>query len=216
MFCIKCGTEIPDDSSFCPECGRSVAQATASGGGASQPPPAPAPPQFPRAIAPAARATDGFRVAIAVGSIVGAALIFIGTFLPWVSTAQYFGTEFTANGFDGGYVTDPDDGENGVDGILTLVISLAAGGLAAHYLHRRSVWSSLGILALGTAASGVGGYNIGKIIYEFSEALGVSRNDALDYVGEGLYAVIAGGVVMAITALVGLAGAQPSQGGRGR
>lgn len=36
MFCSKCGSEIPDDSAFCPECGDQLA-----GGEAPQPVPGP-------------------------------------------------------------------------------------------------------------------------------------------------------------------------------
>ena len=207
MFCASCGVRLADDSVFCHDCGTPI---TPTPRGAQQP--AQATGTSPETLGPSvaasaatARPLDGFRVAIAVGTLAGAVLIVIGTFLPWAN-ATFFGVEVNRNGFDGGYVTDWGD-TDGKDGVLTLVMATGAAGLSVLYLNKRSGWVSLGIFGLGWGAAAVGGHNLKLLIDDIRDNLGVSQGDALDYVGEGLYVVIVGGIVTAVVALVGLVGA---------
>src|SRR3990172_2742205 len=151
------------------------------------------------------RPLDGFRLAITVGVLIGSVLIFVGTLLPWEGVDTR-GAEVNLNGFDVGYVTDWRD-TDGKDGVLTLLMATSAGGLSVLYLNRRNAWASVGIEGLGLGAVVVAVHNLMMLSDDIRESLDISGGDAFDYVGEGLYIVMVGGVVTAVVAFVGLVGA---------
>jgi hypothetical protein len=125
---------------------------------------------------------------VGVAVIVGAALAAIGCFVAWVDVQG-----FTANGFDGGYVTSLGDGD-GKDAWLILAIAAAAALLGVLHFKARNSLAGLAIIALGAAIVGIGGYNLWKV---FDAA------DSIKYIGMGLYVTIAGGLVTALAGLLG-------------
>jgi hypothetical protein len=125
---------------------------------------------------------------VGIAVIVGAALAAIGCFVAWVDIQGY-----TANGFDGGYVTSLGDGD-GKDAWLILAIAAAAAALGVLHFKARNSLASLGLIALGVAIVGIAGYNVWKI---------VDLSDSMKYVGIGLYLTIAGGLVTALAGLLG-------------
>lgn len=219
MYCSQCGTQVPDDSVFCQECGAKIEVAetqdelAVTPSGPAPPPTVDQPARRPvdrpaskdfTAPRPAARQTF-----TGVAVIAGAVLAVIGSLLTWADLELV-----TFNGFDVGYLTDPEEGL-GNDGLFVLVIGLIVGVLAAHYFYGRNALASLAVIGLGLAAAGIGAYNMGKLIQEtqaFCDEIGASDCDALQVVGEGIYFTIAGGAVIAVAGLVGLirAVAQPS------
>jgi len=198
MYCARCGTQIPDDSEFCYNCGAQVVgverekrKRAAETGEAYAAPVAPAPTPAPQAVRPAPRTVGAATLAqpqVGIAVIVGAALAAIGCFLAWVDVQG-----FTANAFDGGYVTSLGDGD-GKDGMLILPLALAAAALGVLHFKARNSLASLGLIALGVVIVGIAGYNIWKI---------VDLSDSMKYVGIGLYLTIAGGVVTALAGLFG-------------
>ena len=211
MFCNQCGTELAREAVFCHICGApriGVPQVPAE----AHEPELPAPVAAPAVgVAVPSRPNDGIRGGIAAGAAIGAVLILIGAILPWYSLAPE-GTVFEQNGFDFGYATDPGDGESGIDGALALVVSFIVIGLAMIYLYTGSGWASLGMIALGLAAGAVGGYDFLKVIDDAKETYRVSGNEALEFVGEGLYLMITGGIILAVTGFAGLGAAQAPRG----
>jgi hypothetical protein len=193
VFCSSCGTQVPDGSLFCHSCGARMAPRPSTQASADSPA------QRAVAMAPAAGLkADAFQIAVGVVVLAGAVLAIIGTILPSIDL-DFLGN---ANLFDWGYLTDVRDG-NGKDGILILVGSLAAGALALHYFFARSALASFAILLLGVGIGALAGYNLGRLLKDAHDDLGLSGGDLLDIVGEGMYLTIAGGVVVALAALVG-------------
>ncbi len=212
MFCSRCGTQIPDDSEFCHNCGAQIVgverekrKRAAEAGEAVPEPVAPAPqavapapaPQAaapapaPQATRPAPRTVGAATLPqpyVGIAVIVGAALAAIGCLVAWVDVLGY-----TANGFDGGYVTSLGDGD-GKDGLLILPIAAAAALLGALHFKGRNSLASMGLIALGAAIVGIAVYNLWEI-YDFT--------DSLEYVGIGLYMIIVGGLVTALAGLFG-------------
>jgi hypothetical protein len=196
MFCARCGTQIPDDSEFCYNCGAQIVgverekrRRAAESGEVYTEPVAPTP--VPQAERPAPRTVGAATLAqpyVGIAVIVGAALAAIGCLLPWV---DFLG--ITANAFDGGYVTSLGDG-NGKDGLLILPIALVAAVLGGLHFKGRSSLASMAFIALGAAIAGIAGYNLWKI-YDAA--------DSLKYVGIGLYMTIVGGLVTALAGLFG-------------
>ena len=212
MFCSQCGVEVADAAAFCRKCGASLRDDVAPP--APQPveqqPPAqqvyqqPTPQQ--QVVAqqrPAATqtmrhtlgATKPVQPAIGVAVMIGSALAVIGTMLPWIDFAGA-----TANGFDGGYLTGSSMGD-GNDGIVILLLGLAAGALAVHYFMKPNPLLSLGSLILGAAAAGVAGYNLVRLISDIRDGCGGCN--VMDYLGFGLYVSIAGGAIAAGAAFIG-------------
>jgi hypothetical protein len=220
MYCSRCGTQVPDDSVFCHECGARVASAEAQ---EEQPtaPVGPAPP--PRTAETARHATEGpppgvagtaparaGHTAIGVAVIVGAGLAILGCLLTWADLALV-----KMNGFDVGWLTDPEEGL-GSDGVLVLVVGLAAGGLGLYYFYGRNALAGVAIVALGIGATAIAGYNLAKIVQDanaFCDENYISDCNAIDAVGEGIYVVIVGGAITAIAGLAALAriSTQPSR-----
>jgi hypothetical protein len=206
MFCPQCGVEVAEAASFCRKCGGSLRDDVA--------PPAPQPveqqpapqqvyqqpaPQQQPAATQTMRHTLGttkpVQPAIGIAVIVGAALAVIGTMVPWI---DFMGA--TANGFDGGYLTGSSMGD-GNDGIVILLLGLAAGALAVHYFMKPNPLLSLGSLALGAAAAGVAGYDLVRLISDIRDGCGGCN--VMDYLGFGLYVSIAGGAIAAGAAFMG-------------
>ena len=196
MYCARCGTQIPDDSEFCYSCGAQIVgverekRRSAAESGETIPQPV-APTPAPQAVRPAPRTVGAATLAqpyVGIAVIVGAALAAIGCFVAWVDFMGY-----TANGFDGGYVTSLGDGD-GKDGLLILAIAAAAAVLGGLHFKARNSLAGLAIIALGAAIVGIAGYNLWKVF---------DAMDSMKYVGIGLYMPIAGGLVTALAGLLG-------------
>jgi hypothetical protein len=196
MFCARCGTQIPDDSEFCYNCGAQIAgverekrRRAAESGEVYTEPVAPTP--VPQAARPAPRTLGAATLPqpyVGIAVIVGAALAAIGCLLPWV---DFLG--ITANAFDGGYVTSLGDGD-GKDGLLILPIAVVAAVLGGLHFKGRNSLASMGLIPLGVAIVGIAGYNLWKMY---------DAMDSMEYVGIGLYMTIVGGLVTALAGLFG-------------
>jgi hypothetical protein len=203
MFCPQCGVEVADAAAFCRKCGASLRDDVA--------PPAPQPveqqpapqQQIMTQQRPAATqtmrhtlgATKPVQPIVGIAVMIGSALAVVGTMLPWIDFAGA-----TANGFDGGYLTGSSMGD-GNDGIVILLLGLAAGALAVHYFMKPNPLLSLGSLILGAAAAGVAGYNLVRLISDIRDGCGGCN--VMDYLGYGLYVSIAGGAIAAGAAFMG-------------
>jgi len=207
MFCSQCGVEVADAAAFCRKCGASLRDDVAPPAPQpveQQPAPQqvyqqPAPQQRPVAAQTAARQPAGAAKAvqpgIGIAVMIGAALAVIGTMIPWL---DFMGA--TANGFDGGYLTGSSMGD-GNDGIVILLLGLAAGALAVHYFMKPNPLLSIGSLILGAAAAGVAGYNLVRLISDIRDGCGGCN--VMDYLGYGLYVSIIGGAIAAGAAFMG-------------
>jgi hypothetical protein len=133
--------------------------------------------------------------------LIGVALAIAGCLMPWARLGF-----LDANAFDFGYITDVSEGSAGNDGIIVLLLGLAAGGLGIHYFVGRVPLASLGILLLGAGIAAVASYNLAGIIIDVNDFCDdcVTGWGWQEYVGAGIYLTIAGGVIMAIAALVGM------------
>jgi hypothetical protein len=203
MFCPQCGVEVADAAAFCRKCGASLRDDVA--------PPAPQPveqqpapqQQIMTQQRPAATqtmrhtlgATKPVQPIVGIAVMIGSAMAVVGTMLPWIDFAGA-----TANGFDGGYLTGSSMGD-GNDGIVILLLGLAAGALAVHYFMKPNPLLSLGSLILGAAAAGVAGYNLVRLISDIRDGCGGCN--VMDYLGYGLYVSIAGGAIAAGAAFMG-------------
>ena len=203
MFCPQCGVEVADAAAFCRKCGASLRDDVA--------PPAPQPveqqpapqQQIMTQQRPAATqtmrhtlgATKPVQPIVGIAVMIGSALAVVGTMLPWIDFAGA-----TANGFDGGYLTGSSMGD-GNDGIVILLLGLAAGALAVHYFMKPNPLLSLGSLILGAAAAGVAGYDLVRLISDIRDGCGGCN--VMDYLGFGLYVSIAGGAIAAGAAFMG-------------
>jgi hypothetical protein len=144
---------------------------------------------------PASGPAGPVQPAIGIAVIVGSAIAVVGTVIPWLDFAGA-----TTNGFDGGYLTG-GSASDGNDGIVILLLGLAAGALAVHYFMKPNALLSLGSLVLGAAAAGVAGYNLFKLIADIRDACGGCN--VMDYLGFGLFTTIVGGAVAAVAAFIG-------------
>ena len=203
MFCSQCGVEVADAAAFCRKCGASLRDDVA--------PPAPQPveqqpapqQQIMTQQRPAATqtmrhtlgATKPVQPIVGIAVMIGSAMAVVGTMLPWIDFAGA-----TANGFDGGYLTGSSMGD-GNDGIVILLLGLAAGALAVHYFMKPNPLLSLGSLILGAAAAGIAGYNLVRLISDIRDGCGGCN--VMDYLGYGLYVSIAGGAIAAGAAFMG-------------
>jgi hypothetical protein len=157
--------------------------------------------QQPAGAPVARRPFTGFQAVqpvVGIVAIAGAALAAIGSFVPWIDIEGR-----TGNGFDIGYITDSSGGGN--DGLLVLLLALAAGALAIHYFMQVKKpllpLLSLGTLVLGVAAAAVAGYDFIKV-YKDLKDLGASS--PMDYISFGLYLGFFGGLAAAAAAFMGL------------
>ena len=212
MFCSQCGVEVADAAAFCRKCGAplrdDVAPPPAPQPVEQQPAPQqvyqqPAPQQVMTQQRPAATqtmrhtlgTTKPVQPIVGIAVMIGSALAVIGTMIPWI---DFMGA--TPNGFDIGYLTDSSGGGN--DGIVILLLGLAAGALAVHYFMKPNPLLSLGSLILGAAAAGIAGYNLVRLISDIRDGCGGCN--VMDYLGFGLYVSIAGGAIAAGAAFMGL------------
>jgi hypothetical protein len=120
---------------------------------------------------------------------IGAVLVIIGAFLPWVKVAF-----ISAAGTDG-------------DGVITLIIAAIAGVLI---LVRLNNWSAILCLLVclgGLIISGIAIYDMINIQDKIDSARGQSELASAFLssarIGEGLYATLAGGVAMVIGGVLG-------------
>ena len=202
MFCPQCGVQVADAASFCRKCGSPLRDDVAPP--ASQPAQESVPQQpvmtqqraAPQTMRHTLGAMKAVQPGIGIAVIVGSALAVVGTMIPWIDFAGA-----TANGFDGGYLTG-GSASDGNDGILILLLGLAAAALAVHYFMKPNVLLSLGSLILGAAAAGVAGYNLMRLISDIKDGCGGCN--VMDYVGFGLYVSIGGGAVAAVASFMGL------------
>jgi hypothetical protein len=89
---------------------------------------------------------------------------------------------------------------DGIDGIVILLLGLAAAGLAAHYFIKPM---SLASLILGAAAAGVAAYDFVRLYKDINDGCG-GCSPIMDYLSYGLYVCIAGGAIAAGAAFMGL------------
>jgi len=203
MFCARCGTQVPDDSEFCYNCGAQIVgverekrkRSAEAGEVYTEPvaaaPQAAAPAPARPAVRPAPRTVGAATLPqpyVGIAAIVGAALAAIGCLLPWV---DFLG--ITANAFDFGHVTSLGDGD-GKDGLLILPIAVVAAVLGGLHFKGRNSLASMGLIALGAAIVVIAGYNLWKVY---------DAMDSMEYVGIGLYMTIVGGLVTALAGLFG-------------
>ena len=126
------------------------------------------------------------------GTIAGGALMFVGSFLPWVTVSTIFGT-LTRSGVD----------RNG-DGILSAGLGIAAAGIGVALLNRASRAASVALVAIAALA--------GLLVYvdasDIAGRLGdLDTEAALASIGIGLWAVGAGAM---LTGVMGLQGLRPT------
>jgi hypothetical protein len=211
MFCSNCGAEVTETAAFCRKCGAAL-RAPAPPPQAEQPaaqqapeqtvtqaqPPRPAMTQ--QAGAPVARRPFGglqpVQPVVGIVVIIGAAMAFIGSLVPWIDIQGR-----TGNGFDIGYITDSSGG--GKDGWLILLLGLAAGALALHYFRLKNPLLSLGSLVLGAAATLVAGYNFAKVYADLNDLCGSACSPS-SYISYGLYLAFFGGLIAAGASFIGL------------
>lgn len=108
----------------------------------------------------------------------------MGSFLPWATVTTVFGTA-SLNGSQG-------------DGKITLVLSLIIVLLSVLELNGSSN-TRVGALVLALIAVGVGGYDFINVNSKLPEA---SSEFAQASIGVGLYAVVGGGIVAVVGALM--------------
>jgi hypothetical protein len=202
MVCPSCGAQIDGQGKFCATCGarspEAVLAAPPSDFAAVLPPPpaeSSAPPTWPSTPPPPAPAappawsqvTKGFNTtAVALG--LGALLIGVGSFLPWITVSSIVSS--SRSGLDGG------------DGVLTLAIGIVL------VLVAFANFSGGGLGPASRALSLLGGLGaIGIAIYDgidvSSQIAGISSVDVSGSVGMGLFVVGIGGGVAVLVALFG-------------
>ena len=143
--------------------------------GVNVPPAPPPPPQ------PAAAGSSKAGPAI---SLVGGALVSVGSLMPWASIATVFGT-VNLNGTEG-------------DGKITLVLGLLVVLFAILELTGSSGTRGIGlVVALLAAAAGI--YDMTNLSSRMGE---VTSEFARPSVGVGLYAVVGGGALAVIGSVV--------------
>ena len=192
MFCPECGTEVAESAGFCRKCGAPLRDDAVR----------PVAPAQTAAPAPMAAASAVRVVSAGVGqpvvgviAIIGAALAAIGTMLPWIENSGY-----SRRGLSFGYLTGSSF-EKGHDGVIVLILALAAAALAVHYFRMNSSLASLGTLILGAGAAGVAAYNLVRLISDIRDNCGGCN--PMDYLGMGLYMSIVGGVIVVAAAVFG-------------
>lgn len=129
----------------------------------------------------AARTITPTRKKAAWVTVGGAALVLIGSFLPWASVA-FVGSIYGTDG----------------DGILTIICALVAAGLALPIALGKGRGWMLGVaLFFGLVAAAIAAYDLSNIS-------GLAADESFVSVGPGLPVVIAGGLVVVGGAVWGL------------
>ncbi len=136
------------------------------------------------------------------GAIAGGALMFVGSFLPWVSVTTIFGT-LSRSGVDG----------NG-DGIISAGLGIAAAAIGVALFKRVSRPLSLALISVAILGAGLVYLDVTNI----QRSLGDLGTDAaLASVGIGLWVVGAGAALSLVMGLEGLRGGKnpfrPAPGG---
>ena len=122
------------------------------------------------------------------GAIAGGALMFVGSFLPWVTVSTIFGT-LSRSGVDG----------NG-DGIFSAGLGAAAAGIGVAMLNRHTRPHSIGLTIVGV----LGGLLTFVDVSNIQGRLGdIDTDAALASVGIGLWMVGAGSVLCLVMGLEG-------------
>jgi hypothetical protein len=116
-----------------------------------------------------------FQISQIIG-IIGALCVIVGAFLPWATWSS-----ITVAGVEG-------------DGRITLFLGFIAGTLLLWYPHGKKKAS---FLILGLIISFIGCYDAYDVSKEIM--LGIKPN-----VGVGLFATVIGGIIIAISGIVGL------------
>jgi hypothetical protein len=117
----------------------------------------------------------------AVMIVAGGAFAMLGSFLPWITaTAAFVGT-ISRNGIDGGG-----------DGLITIILGLAAAACGVDVYRRRTRVASIGALACGLGLVGIVALDIGSINDRIAD---INTESAFASVGMGIYVVALGGVL---------------------
>ena len=190
MVCPRCGAQIDGQSMFCATCGARIPEALLPPPPAesSAPPTWPSTPPPPAPAAPRAwsQATKGLNTASVVLGL-GALLIGIGSFLPWINFSI---VSASRSGLDGG------------DGIITPAICIVLVLVAFTNFSRSGLGPSSRALSL---LGGLGAIAIA--IYDgigvSNQIAGISSVDVSGSVGIGLFVVGIGGGVAVWVALFG-------------
>jgi hypothetical protein len=156
LKCSKCGAEVPEGSGFCGSCGATVGAGAAKGQG-----------QFSQWWASTAALVSRDPVVVVVG--IGALLLCLGAFLPWVDRGRFadtLGLQMTA----GPVVL-------ALGAFLALTLVLSRGGMPG-------AWSIV-ILALSVVC----------LVLVFQTIIYLDDNDA--DIGAGLYVAMVGGFATA-------------------
>jgi hypothetical protein len=119
----------------------------------------------------------------------GAALLILGSFLPWVEA-------------DAGFFSITKDGTDG-DGVITLVIGLAIAALFFAVKHPKAMtWLVISLAGVGTAIAAYDTIDISNKAEELTNS--TSTIDISAAVGVGLWLTLAGGIVALIGGFMAL------------
>lgn len=125
--------------------------------------------------------------AASVLTVVGAALVFIGAFMPWATLGP-----FSAAGTDG-------------DGVLTLLLAVAAGAMGVPGILRSRKGLLIGSMICAVLAFLIGAYDMANISTSTDAPLDLNPN-----VGAGLYLTVIGAIGGIVGSVLAIRGVQRS------
>jgi len=120
-------------------------------------------------------------MSVRIGGLVAAALVILGSFLPW-ATLDAFGAHETVNGMDG-------------DGVITLLVGIAMAALFA--IGKRGTLIAAAVVSL--VAAGIGAFelvDVQSVIDEFGFLVSGGP-------GVGLFLIVAGGIAGLVLGVLG-------------
>jgi|GEM_PF-2137858 len=120
-------------------------------------------------------------MSVRIGGLVAAALVILGSFLPW-ATLDAFGAHETVNGMDG-------------DGVITLLVGIAMAALFA--IGKRGTLTAAAVVSL--VAAGIGAFelvDVQSVIDEFGFLVSGGP-------GVGLFLIVAGGIAGLVLGVLG-------------